>query len=534
MLKKIIMILAGIIAIVAVAGGLLLKSVFDGFDQVKLQYDNEVISELKNELDFSKYEKALEALGKDRLSEIEGLVKEKDIGVIQDSISKGDLSCEETLLYYVDRIRKYDSYYNSVISLNPNALEQARNLDSKIASGEDVGQLFGVMVLIKDNISDSDMNTTAGSYALRNLTTKRDSFVVGRLKSKDAIIIGKNNMSEWANYMSSPSSSGFSVLGGQTKNAYGKFDVGGSSSGSCVSASLDFATVTLGSETAGSVVFPSSQNSVVAIKPTVGLLSRDLVIPISEAQDTIGVIGKSVSDVNLVFNQAVYYDEKDEATEVSGGFEGRALREDMTFDKMKVAVYEGSMYKEETDAIVKELESLGAEVSLIKMEGDESGIDYLPVLNYGIVHDVFDYLNNPDVTSEHKSLKEIYEFSKEDPEKRMPFGASLHESAIEGTISEEEYEDLVKRNREAASKIIDDTLETNGVDFIVSASNGLSGIYAPANYPAVTVPAGYKKSGEPFGVTFVGRSLSDSYLLDIAYAFEKETGARMSPKEIGK
>lgn len=531
MLKKVIKIVVIVLLVILVIGGILLKVIKSSFDQITLQYDNEVVSELKNELDFGSYERALKGIETSRMKEIENLVYEKNISEIQNSIRNNKLKCEEIVLYYIDRIKTYDANYNTVISINPKALDYAKELDKRIENGEEVGELFGVAVLLKDNISDKDMPTTAGSYALRNTMTNRDSYVVETLKEKDAIVIGKNNLSEWANFMSMPSSNGFSTLGGQTKHAYGKFDVGGSSSGSSASVALNFATISLGSETAGSVIYPASQNSVVAIKPTVGLLSRDLVIPISEAQDTIGIIAKNTDDVYTVLNNLISYDKNDEVTVVSKDFKFEPLaKEKLNLEGFKIGIYKQTAYQN----ISEELKKLGAEVKIIEVEGKTEDIDYLPVLNYGIVNDVESYLNNPDVRSEFKSLKEILDYSKEDADRRMPYGATLHEDALAQTMTVAEYDLLVKNNKALASKIIDDILEKQNLDCIVSTSNELAGIYAPANYPAVTVPAGYKEDGEPFGITFVGTKLSDDRLLQIAYIYENGMNHRTAPKITNK
>jgi len=328
--------------------------------------------------------------------------------------------------------------------------------------------------------------------------------------------------------MSIPSSSGFSVLGGQTKNAYGKFDVGGSSSGSASSESLNFATVTLGSETAGSMIHPAGQNSVVGLKPTVGLISRDLVIPISEAQDTVGIMGKNVLDVKKVFDVVVGVDSKDPITEETENFVFSDINSNNNYIKGKRLgiIDDGSIEKK---GLVEELEKLGATIINVELVGDESEIDYMTVLNYGIVHDVKDYLDNEDVITNIHSLKAVLEFNNEDTEKRMPYGAKLHEDALETSITKDEYEKIVQNNRIISSQIIDKTLEKYHLDALVSISNELSGIYAPALYPALTVPSGYRESGEPYGVTFVRRKYEDMNLLSIGYSYELGTKHRVPP-----
>ena len=518
-----------IILMVILIGGLIIGfwKFAQYFNQVKLQYDDEVISNLKNPLDFSPFEKAMSQIGEARFNQIDQMTRGETIEKTQALILAKQLTCEEMLLYYINQIQKHDTYYNTVICLNPKALIYARQLDDKIQKGEPLGQLLGVMILAKDNISDADMPTTAGSYALRDLRTKRDAFVISQLKAQDAIIIGKNNLSEWANFMSMPSSNGFSVMGGQSKNAYGKFDVGGSSSGSCASVALNFATVALGTETAGSLIYPAGQNSVVAIKPTIGLISRDLVIPITEAQDTVGVISRNVADVEKVMQYTSGYDAKDKETElIQKAEKPKALPSQADLKGIRIGVYRKTAQK----GIAQEMIALGAEVVEINLFGDPDRIDYLPILKYGIVNDVNAYLNNPAVESPFKSLEAIIAYCKEDEANRMPYGAALQEAALTQIMTKEDYEALAAKNKRIARKIIDETMKRYKLDAILSTSNELSNIYAPANYPAVTLPAGYTRKGEPFGLTLVGGRLSDENLLKIAGIYEKQTKHRVEPK----
>lgn len=221
---------------------------------------------------------------------------DQSISKIQDNIRKGNMIIEELCQAYLDQVKEKESYH-AIISLNPRLMDQAKALDLKLKEGLEVGKLFGTILLLKDNIGTKDMPVTAGAKAMEKTTCDRNAFVVDRLLAEDGLILGKANLSEWANYMSDPSSNGFSVLGGQTKNAYGDFDAGGSSSGSAVGVALNLCSGAIGSETCGSLVNPSSMNSIVTIKPTIGLVSRDLVVPITEAQDTLGPMARCVEDL---------------------------------------------------------------------------------------------------------------------------------------------------------------------------------------------------------------------------------------------
>ncbi len=216
--KILITVLIIFIGLIGFTGYIILQSLkAENASQTKRQYDQEVISPLKRPLDFSPYEEALSELTDDDIQRLHTYIFEKTIEDIQKSIIAGHMTCEETVLYYIHRIKDYDSHYNTVIQLNPNALELAKKQDKSVKSKEKLGRLFGAMVLLKDNIADMTMNTASGAYALKDLTTNRDAFIVTQLKNADAIILGKANLSEWSNFMSMPSSNGFSVLGGQTK-----------------------------------------------------------------------------------------------------------------------------------------------------------------------------------------------------------------------------------------------------------------------------------------------------------------------------
>jgi len=518
MLKKILIIVAILIVLLAVVAVIGIKIISP--DQVKLQYKKEMISEYKRELDFSMYD--LDGFS-NRYIEMKPLVVEHSIKQLQNSLFEGDFSCEELAKFYLYRIREYESY-NTVIELNPYIIEEAKRLDEKIKNG-DIGSLHGVMVLIKDNIADEGMHTSTGAYVLKDLTTDRDAHLVTQLKQQDALILGKANLSEWSNFLSMPSSNGFSALGGQTKNAYGMFDVGGSSSGSSSGASLDLATVTIGTETSGSLIYPAGQNSVVAIKPTLGLISRDLIIPIAEAQDTAGIIGKSVEDVYTVFSNMIDFDEADEATAIVTEFLIRDKLSPSTVKRIGV-VNSGS---KEMKAIITEFQAFGIEVVDVKL-GNQSGIDMMSVLEYGIVHDVEAFLMNEAVNSTFSTLEEIVEFNSNN-QSVIPFNQFYLESALKSEKIKSEIESIILNNQSISRDVIDDAMEQYDVQILLSISNELSGVYAPAGYPAVTIPAGYRENGEPYGITLVGSYLSDIELLEMGLLYENETKHRRLPND---
>ena len=529
MIKKIIIGVIAVVVIVVLGGFMAFRSLIASMDQVTMQYDNEVISDYKQELSFSEFNEALANIDEERMHELESYIVEKSISSIRENLLNRNLKCEEIVLFYVNRIKENDSNYNAVIQLNPNALEYARSIDKKIENDEELNELDGVVVLIKDNVASKDMNTASGAYALKDLITTRDAFIVNSLTENGAIILGKANLSEWSNFMSQPSSSGFSVLGGQTKNAYGKYDVGGSSAGSSVATSLNYATITIGTETSGSLIYPAGQNSVVALKPTMGLLSRDLIVPISEAQDTAGLISKSVIDLRIVFKVMVKKDVNDQATDIIDRFDMTSLDSKLTADNLNGKklgyVNNGS---EEIKQIVEEFKSLGAEVIEVKFDDSINKIDMMNVLSYGIKNDVNAFLANDAVVSNMKNLRQIVEYNNED-ESRMPFGQAYLQSGLDLELTTEAYEEIVINNRELASTAIDKVLSDHDIEAIISISNELSGIYAPAGYPAITIPSGYRESGEPYGLTLIGPENSDGLLIEFGYGYEVNTNHRQVP-----
>ncbi|WP_281440643.1 amidase family protein [Paraclostridium bifermentans] len=376
------------------------------------------------------------------------------------------------------------------------------------------------------------MHTTAGSYALRDSILDEDSFVVKKLREEGAIIPGKTNLSEFANYMTTKSSNGYSALGGQTQNPYGKFDVGGSSSGSASSVASGFSVASIGTETAGSIVYPSSQNSVVGIKPSIGLVSRNRIIPIAESQDTAGVISKHVEDSALILNSIYGYDLNDPVT-----IKSKNLNEDYThylnnnsLKGIKVAMLKPISTRNEELKIFerteKELKDMGAQVKIVSFSDNINKVKMNEALEAGFKFDIDKYLKIAKVDGVN-SLQDIIDINKQYLENRAPYGQDLLEKSLENKTTPEEYKNIIESNKKIASKEIDTILKSS--DVIVSLSNQAATAYAPAGYPALTVPAGYKSNGEPVGITFVGSMFEEGKLFNIANIYEDDTQYRKNP-----
>lgn len=498
--------------------------------QITYQYDDEKITKLKNEINMEPFRNELEKMDNAKFEKIEKLVANANIKDIQEMYDTKKLTCEELVTYYLKRIKKYDiNKLNSIMELNPDAIKIAREKDS----GDKTGKLYGIPITLKGNIGTGDkMHTTAGAYALKDSILDKDSFVAQKLREEGAIILGKTNLSEWANYMSDNSSNGYSALGGQTHNAYGKYDVGGSSSGSASSVASGFSVASIGTETAGSMVYPSSQNSVVGIKPSIGVVSRDRIIPIVEAQDTAGIVARNVEDSALILESISGYDKNDIETKEGEKYKENYFKniEENSINGVKVAVIKPSSPRKEEneilDRVTKELENMGAVVTKTAFSKEVTDIDISKALEVGFKYDINKYLKIAKVQGIN-NLNDIVEFNKKDLDNRAPYGQELLEKSLEDKTTIEEYEKLINNNREKAGKEIDDVLKN--ADVIVSLSNQISQVYAPAGYPALTVPAGYKSTGEPIGVTFVGSKFQEGKLIKIANVYEDNTKHRKEP-----
>ena len=539
-MKKFLIYTAGILGLIVVVVALNFEKIMTKYvsyvmeknieTQITYQYDDEKITKLKNEINMEPFRNELEKMDNAKFEKIEKLVANANIKDIQEMYDTKKLTCEELVTYYLKRIEKYDiNKLNSIIELNPDAIKIAREKDS----GDKTGKLYGIPITLKGNIGTGDkMHTTAGAYALKDSILDKDSFVAQKLREEGAIILGKTNLSEWANYMSDNSSNGYSALGGQTHNAYGKYDVGGSSSGSASSVASGFSVASIGTETAGSMVYPSSQNSVVGIKPSIGVVSRDRIIPIVEAQDTAGIVARNVEDSALILESISGYDKNDIETKEGEKYKENYFKniEENSINGVKVAVIKPSSPRKEEneilDRVVKELENMGAVVTKTAFSKEVTDIDMSKALEVGFKYDINKYLKIAKVQGIN-NLNDIVEFNKKDLDNRAPYGQELLEKSLEDKTTIEEYEKLINNNREKAGKEIDDVLKN--ADVIVSLSNQISQVYAPAGYPALTVPAGYKSTGEPIGVTFVGSKFQEGKLIKIANVYEDNTKHRKEP-----
>ena len=464
------------------------------------------------------------------------LILEQDIPKLQERIVTGKFSYEELTKFYLYRIRKFDREnslsLNSVISINPNVIKEAQELD--LRQDWDQHPIYGMPILLKDNINASGMVTTAGAVALKDNITD-DAFIVKQLKSKGALILGKANLSEWAYFFCGDCPSGYSAMGGQTLNPYGRktIDTGGSSSGSGVAASANFAVVTIGSETSGSILSPASQNSVVGLKPTIGLVSRTGIVPISSTLDTAGPITRSVID-NAIVLDAIYGEDK-------ADFKSSAIDWKSTgkyFNDLKDADITGKRFGvtkqllEDTLFVrtITVLKQQGAEI--IEIEEEQLGLpNFLSLLNLDMKKDLPNYMaNHANANMTIRTVADVMAFNLKDSLKTMPYGQKLFQGIVNDKGDAAFLEQIKATLNRNGKQYFDVPMNAHNLDGFLSINNYHAGFAAVAEYPALTVPMGYTDKGIPKGLTFIAKSLHEKQLLQWAYVYEQATKARMAPK----
>lgn len=483
-------------------------------------------------------------------------ILEANILSMQNAMESGELCSEKLVQAYIDRIHAYDPTINSVLEINPEALEIARALDQERKQQGSRGPLHGIPILLKDNIDTGDrMHTSAGSIALADSCASQDSFIAAKLRSAGAVLLGKTNMTEWANFMSNTMWAGYSSRGGQVLNPYGpgEFFVGGSSSGSGASIAANLAAAAIGTETSGSIISPASHNYLVGLKPTVGLLSRSGIIPISSTQDTPGPMTRTVADTAVLLGAMTGVDEKDTATLWS---QDRTLKDYTHFlDKgylKQARIGIPRYYYRNLDP--ERLALMEAAIDVLRREGatliDEVTLPCeqvtwdAEVLRYEFKKGINDYLSKlPDSIPVH-SLTELIEFNEQHAEKALKYGQTRLTwcEETDGTLKDPVYLESLQRNMQfARTQGIDYALEHYKLDALLfpCTYDGYQ-LSARAGYPSITVPAGYCEVGittpegwstkGPFGIVFAGAAFSEGTLISLAYGYEQATLHRFNPK----
>ncbi len=496
-------------------------------------------------LNFEPFAAAVTALTDAQITLADTLLENGTVFDLQRAFRDGLLTSESLVACCVRRIQIYDSRLNSVVELNPDALIIARAADAGRAQLSEVPPLHGIPILLKDNVDTGDkMQTTAGAAALLGTYAANDAFLVSQLRESGAIILGKNNMSEWAFWMSDDGASGYSFRGGQTRNPYGKYDVGGSSSGSGVSVAAGFAPLSIGTETCGSLTSPAAKNGLVTVKPGVGLVSRSGIVPIVDAMDTAGPMAKNVTDAALLLTTMAALDPADPDSSAAAALTGTDFTANLDVNGLR-GVRVGLWQFEETgesqwfarayncriQRMIPLLERAEAEVVVLPPEPLESPFPVSKVLTAGFRESLNSYLKNrPELPEFASSLENIIVYNQTDEIDLAPFNQNLLIESQNSGYTAESYRQLGVEVRAEAQAWLNELFATHRISIVVSLNNYFAAHYAPAGCPAVSVSAGFKRSGEPFNITFSGRFLSEPILIAAAYAFEKANPLRRAPK----
>jgi len=480
-------------------------------------------------------------------------------------------SIAEKYLARIEAIDRSGPALRSVIEINPDALTIADRLDAERKNGSTRGPLHGIPILLKDNLATADrMMTTAGSLALAGVIPPKDAFVVSRLREAGAVILGKTNLSEWANFRSTHSTSGWSGRGGQTKNPYAlDRNPSGSSSGSGSAIAANLAAAAVGTETDGSIVSPSTNNSLVGIKPTLGLVSRTGIVPIAHSQDTAGPMARTVEDAALLLAAMAGADRDDPATlvaadlRVHNGPTRRSAPTSYDLDAnglrgARIGVVRNKLFGENpaadriADTAIADMKTQGAviidpaNVATLGKFGDSE----FDILLYEFKADLNKYLMWLGPASPVHSLKDVMAFNEAHKDQEMPyFGQEIFEMAEKkGPLTDAAYKTALARNRRLSRTLGIDAVmtkyrldalvaPTGGPAWLIDLVNGDGGtasgpapssVAAVAGYPHITVPAGYFR-GLPVGISFLGRAWSEPMLIKIAYAYEQATKHRHPP-----
>jgi len=472
---------------------------------------------------------------------------------LRQALDEGEITTLELIRFYLDRVAKLNHEgvnINAILELNPELEQLAIAKDHERKLGKAKGSLHGIPVLVKDNIDTHDMmHTSAGSLALKDHYASKDSFLAQQLRQAGAIIFGKANMTEWANFMTRNMRNGYSSRGGQVMNPYGPnvSDVSGSSSGSAAGVASRMVPVAIGTETSGSVLSPANMNSLVGIKPTVGLVSRTGIIPIMFSQDTAGPLALCVEDAAYLLNSMVGIDEQDSATlNAEGHFEadytkfinpkglqgkrmGFVTQMDERFTSEKLEIMK---------RVMKEMTENGAEVVVISdipgllelnkkpwFSSSTMSFEFKPALNK--------YLSTVESHLQVHNMNDVIQFNQQYAETCLKYGQVhfIEAQARSGSLSESEYIEDRKKDIEYSRDLgIDWALEKYKVDALVFPASSVASLAAKAGYPSIAVPAGYLENGEPFGISMTAKPWQEGLLIEVASGYEAVTRHRRDPE----
>ncbi|SDJ24858.1 amidase family protein [Natribacillus halophilus] len=471
--------------------------------------------------------------------------EETSITEIQQAYDEGTLTAKNLVLYYLNRIALWDQdgpYINAVADINPDAIKIAETLDTEREQHGRTGALHGIPILLKESIETADrMATSAGSIVLENWRSNHDAFLVKQLRSAGAIILGKTNMTELAHRVGTQMPENYSSRGGYVLCPYGtQFDVGGSSSGSAAAVASNFAPCSIGTETSGSLLNPATRNSLVTVKPTIGLVSRSGIIPLSYSQDTAGPMTQTVADAAHIMQVIAGRDEQDEATKSrpfhtpnytdalkKDGVQGKRIGifrdpQPKLTDQIDFSLYEETIIK---------LKDLGASlvdsVSIPAVNRDDGDA----VVSYECRHSLNNFFARADPFTGFRSFDEFLQSYEDDAHlHKYGYDRLRVRTSVENSLSNANY--LISKLRNQGlddPQSLENVLADQELDAILFPSSSSYDVAARAGLPSISVPAGFHEDGRPFGVTFTGKAFSEETLFQIAYAYEQATMLRQKP-----
>ncbi|NOU69731.1 amidase [Paenibacillus sp. LMG 31461] len=467
-----------------------------------------------------------------------------DIVALQLAMERQEINSVDLVVYYTERIKTYNGKINAVLELNPDAIEIAESLDRERVSNGSRGPLHGIPILLKDNIQTADqMHTSAGSICLAEHVATEDAYIAAKLRDAGAVLLGKVNMTEWANFMAVAMPSGYSSRGGQVANPYGPgiYEVGGSSSGSGAAVATHFAVGAIGTETSGSIVNPAGHNSLVGLKPTVGLLSRSGIIPLASSQDTPGPMTRTVTDAAVLLGVMTGVDASDAHSIASDGHGHRDYTPYLNrrgLHQARIGIprwYYQHLDEEERQLAERAIQVLRDEGAIVIDDvvlPCQDAVWNYDVLLYEFKRDLNAYLAklDPSKTPVH-SLEEVIAFNERHADQALVYGQDtlIWSEDANGTLTEETYLTSLHRYQELTrAQGIDHALHTYQLDALFFPKDEGEDIAARAGYPLLIVPAGYTSKG-PMGVMFAAGAYSEPTLIKLAYAFEQATLYRRPP-----
>ncbi|MDR7072325.1 amidase family protein [Fictibacillus barbaricus] len=475
-------------------------------------------------------------------------IKELTLDELTLYLETGDLTSVELVKGYLERIAAFDQAgpsINSVLEVNPEALFIAKKMDFERSNGKIRGPLHGVPVIIKDNIDTADqMHTSAGSLALQNHYAEKDAFIVKKLRDAGAIILGKANMTEWANFMAYDMPSGYSSRGGQVLNPYGPgiHDVSGSSSGSAAAVACNFTMLAVGTETAGSILCPAGNNNIVGIKPTVGLVSRTGIIPISISQDTAGPMARNVKDAARLLEVLAGYDDGDAATHsatilhsYTDGLENATLKGKRIGISYQFCIRDlNDKQKSVFDESLALLKTKGAEIIYLDQISplENENFNY-KVLLHEFKSGINNYLKTVSPALGIRTLSDIIEYNNRHQENCLLHNQELliESDQTDGKLTSAAYLNARLNDlRSSQDDGIDLVMKDHQLDALISPNDVWYGIPAKAGYPSISVPSGFDDNGLPLSIILTAGAFSEKKLIEIAYAYEQITQHRVPIK----